>query len=174
MRDAFGGVFTLQLVVIFMIIVNCFLAFSVNYTKAFRAKNEVRSIIEKYEGLTCCAMKQIETVLAKDKYQLPKNYSCPKGYTLAIDSGSTARFCVKVQKVDVDGGTDIHNKYKGAYYSVVTYVNINIPIFDRIFASTDLQQAFAVKGETALIYSSGENHSGTMNFGGCECNKSSK
>ena len=60
MKEAFGGIFTLQFIVVFMIIVNCFLAFSVNYTKAFRAKNEIRSIIEKNEGLTCSAMKQIE------------------------------------------------------------------------------------------------------------------
>ena len=59
MRDAISGALTLQIILIFMIIINCYLAFSVNYTKAFRVKNEILSIIEKNEGLTCSAMDQI-------------------------------------------------------------------------------------------------------------------
>lgn len=59
MRDAISGAMTLQIIVIFMIIINCYLAFSVNYTKAFRVKNEIRSIIEKNEGLTCSALSHL-------------------------------------------------------------------------------------------------------------------
>lgn len=51
MKDAISGAMSLQIIVIFMLIVNGYLAFSVNYTKAFRVKNEIISIIEKNEGL---------------------------------------------------------------------------------------------------------------------------
>jgi len=163
MKDAFGGIFTLQFIVVFMIIVNCFLAFSVNYTKAFRAKNEIRSIIEKHEGLTCDAMQQIEDTLSANKYRLSDDVKCPEGYSMARDSNNTPRFCYKIQKVDVGGTSNSNYNYKGAYYSIVTYVNINIPIFSKIFSRTSVQNIFAVKGETALIYSSGENHSGLEN-----------
>ncbi len=155
MKDAFGGIFTLQLVVIFMIIVNTFLAFSVNYTKAFRAKNEIRSIIEKHEGLTCSAMKRIQETLAKEKYSINPNVSCPSGYIRAEDAGGTARFCYRVEKVDIAGTNKDDNKYKGSYYTIITYVNINLPIFDKIFAGY-LGNIFKIKGETALIYSSGD------------------
>lgn len=171
MKDAFGGIFTLQFVVVFMIIVNCFLAFSVNYTKAFRAKNEIRSIIEKYEGLTCCAMKQIEETLSANNYRLNEKQTCPKGYDLALDSNNTPRFCYRIEKVDSAGTSDDDKAYKGAYYSIITYVNINIPIFSNIF--TSIGNIFNVNGETALIYSSGINHSGLDNqsMAQCKCSK---
>jgi len=169
MRDAFGGIFTLQFIVIFIIVVNCFLAFSVNYTKAFRAKNEIRSIIEKNEGLTCCAMKQIMEVLNENNYRLGTATSCPDGYDIATGPDNTRYFCYKIEKVDANGTNDEKNVYKGAYYSIITYVNLNIPIFSNIFERTSAQNIFAVKGETALIYSSGINHSGLINYD-CNCN----
>ena len=158
MRDAIGGLFSLQAIVIFMIVVNCFLAFSVNYTKAFRAKNEIRSIIEKYEGLTCPALRQVEDTLNKNKYHISEDYvsSCTKdGYEVAYGSNSTPLFCYKVQKVDRTGTSNKNQLYKGAYYTVATFVNIDIPIFNKVFAG--IGNVFMVRGETALIYSSGNN-----------------
>ena len=50
MRQAIGTTWIMQLVIIFMLIFVAFLALSINYTKAFRIKNELITIIEKYEG----------------------------------------------------------------------------------------------------------------------------
>ena len=69
-RDAISGAMTLQIIVIFMIIINCYLAFSVNYTKAFRVKNEIRSIVEKNEGMTCSAISQINDLMLKSNYKM--------------------------------------------------------------------------------------------------------
>jgi len=46
MRDAIGGTFSIQIILFFLIIINSYLAFSVNYTKAFRIKNNIIAIIE--------------------------------------------------------------------------------------------------------------------------------
>lgn len=165
MRDAVGGTFSITAIVIFLIIVNCFLAFSVNYTKAFRAKNEVRSIIEKNEGLTCNAMHQIEDVLNKNNYRISSSGLCSKyGYKTALGRNNTPLFCYKVEKVDITGASNSNTTYKGAYYTVVTFVNIDIPIFNKIFDT--VANVFMVKGETALIYSSGINYDGLDN-GAC-------
>ena len=86
MRDAIGGALTLQMILVFMVIVNCYLAFSVNYSKAFRVKNEIRSIIEKNEGLTCDAMDQINDLLVRTRYTINPNFEnwCTRnGYTVA-------------------------------------------------------------------------------------------
>ena len=48
MKEGIGGVFVLQAIVVAMIIITCLLAFSVNYTKAFRVKNEIRNIADGY------------------------------------------------------------------------------------------------------------------------------
>ena len=50
MRDAIGGLLNVQLVAVFIVLISGYLAFSVNYTKAFRAKNKLISLTEQYEG----------------------------------------------------------------------------------------------------------------------------
>ena len=64
-----GGVFSLEFIIVFLLILNGYMAFNVNYTKAFRVKNEIRSIIQKNEGLTDSAMEQIEEYMDEVKYR---------------------------------------------------------------------------------------------------------
>lgn len=52
MREAIGTTWIFQLVIIFMLIFVAFLSLSLNYTKAFKIKNELLTTIEKFEGLT--------------------------------------------------------------------------------------------------------------------------
>lgn len=167
MRDAIGGAFSITAIVIFLIIVNCFLAFSVNYTKAFRAKNEIRSIIEKNEGLGCNALHQIEDFLAKNHYRIGdpyENWCTRNDFKIARGNNNTPLFCYKVEKVDITGSSNSNKTYKGAYYTVATFVNIDIPIFNKIFARAG--NIFMVRGETSLIYSSGINYEG-LDDGSC-------
>ena len=51
MREAVGTTWIFQLVIIFTLIFVSFLALSINYSRAFRIKNEILSIMEKYEGV---------------------------------------------------------------------------------------------------------------------------
>ena len=46
MRDAFGGLFMIRLMLVFIVIYVAFAAISLNYAKAFRIKNKVISYIE--------------------------------------------------------------------------------------------------------------------------------
>lgn len=153
-RDAISGAMTLQIIVIFMIIINCYLAFSVNYTKAFRVKNEIRSIIEKNEGLTCSAVEQINDLMLRTNYKITtefEDWCTNNGYEVArLNAGS---FCYKYQAVDVSGTYKEDNRYKGAYYTVATFVNIDLPLLNNFLPFAG--NLFLVKGETALIYSSG-------------------
>lgn len=156
MRDAISGAMALQVIVIFMIIINCYLAFSVNYTKAFRVKNEIRSIVEKNEGLTCSAMEQINDLMLKSNYKMNEEFESwcnNKGYSIATTNAGS--FCYKYQKVDVAGTSNENNLYKGSYYTIATFVNIDIPVINNLLPfAGDL---FLVKGETSQIYSSGNN-----------------
>ncbi|MBQ9853822.1 MAG: hypothetical protein IJO57_02185 [Bacilli bacterium] len=49
MRDAFGGVFMVQLLLVFIIIYVGFISISLNYSRAFRIKNYVIDYIEEVE-----------------------------------------------------------------------------------------------------------------------------
>ena len=51
MRESIGTTWIFQLVIIFTLIFVAFLALSINYTRAFKIKNEIVTIMEKYEGV---------------------------------------------------------------------------------------------------------------------------
>ena len=50
MRDAFGGIVNISMIVVFLVVVSGYLAFNVTYTKAFRMKNKIITTLEQYEG----------------------------------------------------------------------------------------------------------------------------
>lgn len=50
MRDAFGGTFMIQLMLVFLVIYISLLAVGYNYANAFRTKNFIIDYIERYEG----------------------------------------------------------------------------------------------------------------------------
>lgn len=52
MRNAVGNTWVFGLVISFTLIFSGFLVLVLSYSKAYKIKNEVSSIIEKYEGLT--------------------------------------------------------------------------------------------------------------------------
>lgn len=176
MKDAMGGIFTLQAIVVALLIIMCLMAFAVNYSKAFRVKNEIRSIIEKNEGLTDDAQKQIRQVVANLQYFQSDTYNnlCVKLNDGKTDDGtgkgmwklytdpedSRIHFCIKCEYADSMGDTNNEPGYRGAYYSIVTYVNIDVPIVNNIIPFTS--GLFKVSGETAVIYS------GHHNNGYCE------
>ena len=143
MRDAFGGVWTIQIILVFMIIINSYLAFSVNYTKAFRIKNNIVSIIETEEGFTEEAKARAETVMQNTGYNVSSAYlrSCSKdGYVAVLNKAGG--YCIKLNRVSEISG----------YYSVKTFINIDIPILGKLFEA--FPDTFAIKEETKTIYSS--------------------
>lgn len=163
MKDAIGGVFTLQAIVIALLIIMCLMAFAVNYSKAFRVKNEIRSIIEKSEGLSLSAETQINEVVRKHQYFLSDVYdeACKKlgyeVYTSADQNGGTGvKFCIKCEFANNMGEINQNPDYRGAYYSIVTFVNIDVPIVNNLIPFT--ANFFKISGETALIYSTNHNN----------------
>ena len=68
MRTAIGGTWVSQLIIIFMFIFVAYLALSINYSKAFRVKNETLTFIEKKEGITKESIKYINSYLKNSGY----------------------------------------------------------------------------------------------------------
>lgn len=159
MRDAIGGSMVIQIIIIFLLIINSYLAFTVNYTKAFRVKNGIISIIERNEGLNEQAKEQIENLMKVNTYSVSRDYlnKCGSGGLTGYRSmqNTYGGFCYKVTPIDKTGGSAGNLQYQGTEYSVMTFVNLNIPILNKIFPV--FAEAFAVKGETKTVYSSGNN-----------------
>ena len=77
MRDALGGLVNIVIIVVFLVIVSGYLAFNVNYTKAFRVKNKIISTIENNEGLDTDGKAKISDYMQSIGYDvsIPNNFS---------------------------------------------------------------------------------------------------
>lgn len=163
MKEAIGGIFTIQAIVIFLVLVSGLLAFSVNYTKAFKVKNDIRRVIEEFEGLTESASEKIDKIADKYTYNVtnPSTYVeiCKrngyKAYRSTTPNGNEIVFCVSCELANIEGNNQGNLKYKGSYYDVATFVTIDIPLINSFFPKA--AGFLRVKGQTALIYSSGNN-----------------
>ena len=151
MRDAFGGVSNMVIIVVFLTLVSGYLAFNVNYTKAFRVKNKIISTIEEYEG-QCkidpaneCHTKILSYMNSlgydaphldlKDEESEPK-WDCGYGY------------CIKkipMNSIQVGSTQDTKDR---AYFKVVTQINIDIPIINKILPGLKI---FQISGDTKPI-----------------------
>ena len=163
MRDAIGGVLIIEIIIVFLLIINSYLAFSVNYTKAFRVKNRIISIIENYEGLTdgeSGSKKAIENMMLENHYSIDYAYT-NRCYTLdgakpyQKSPNSVGGFCYYITETSESGQGLASETYKGTVYSVAVFVNIDLPVLNKLFPY--LSNIFAIKGETKTIYSSGRN-----------------
>lgn len=142
MRDAFGGIVNIVIIVVFLTLVSGYLAFNVNYTKAFRVKNKIISTFEQYEGCenansTCDSIIQ--------EYMKELGYSAPN-FNLSSD-GYTCRYGYCYKKVESDSG-EVESSKKRAYYKIVTQINIDIPIINKILPGLKI---FQVSGDTKPI-----------------------
>ena len=151
MREAIGGTWLTQLIILFMLIFVAFLALSLNYTKAFKIKNEVLTIIEKYEGLTDTEKGSIAIInnyLKSNGYSIMK--TCPKGsYGVGNLSSSSIKeigendrnkyyYCVTKIK------SSSSNTKDKVYYKVTLFLNFNLPVVGDLFT-------FDVNGTTGDV-----------------------
>ena len=141
MRESIGGAWILGIVMTFIVLFASFLAISINYSKAFKVKNNVVDLIEKNEGMTNQTVDDIYGYLRSQGYILKGR--CSGGYK-GFDMGGESTnpneslYCVKKEKVN-------DTALNKAYYSVEVFFRLDLPIFGDIFT-------FKVSGETMSIY----------------------
>lgn len=150
MKDAYGGIVNLVFIALFLLILSCIFGLIVSYTKAFKMKNNVISVIERYEGSGCtcngagsctgsgteCRSKIVEG--AKRLGYAPVDIECPANYD-KVDY----LFCVK-QIVSRPKDKNHNIRYT---YDVITQVDINFSLVSSIFGFN----VFKISGETQEI-----------------------
>jgi len=142
MRESIGGAWILGIVMTFIVLFASFLAISINYSKAFKVKNNVVDLIEKNEGMNQNAAEEIWGYLQSQGYILKGK--CRNAEALGFDIDGVAvdqnksLYCVKRNKVD-DTSMD------KTYYSVEVFFRLDLPVIGEIFT-------FSVTGETMSIY----------------------
>lgn len=145
MRDALGGVVNIQFILIFIVLVSGYLAFSVNYTKAFRAKNKIIDVYESYEGnlKNPGAEEKISSYLKKIGYRPATQYVTAANADCDKCDCSSGLYCI--QNVEVDSESALQKTYA----EVTTFISIDIPIINHILPHVDF---FKVKGSTKTVY----------------------
>ena len=149
MRDAIGKVFALQIILAFVLLINGYMAYSVNYTRAFRVKNQIVNIIEQYEGpYNDEAIEKINSYIDKMAYEVPGRLTQDflNDYPNASEKSCQNGWCYVGHEVKTTGGD---GELNGKYYTVVTFVNIDIPVINNLVG---LGQFLRVAGETRTIY----------------------
>lgn len=133
MRDAFGGVFMIRLILVILFIYVTFTAISINYAKAFRIKNAIIDVIEENEikvlGDTEKIESKLDTILTKFNYD---KECATEGFT--EENGKKETYCHKGIFISVEKQDD-----KNIYYKVTTKAGWNLG------ALTNLISSFAEK-----------------------------
>lgn len=141
MRDAFGGTYMLNFLMILFVIYVSLLAVAISWSKAFRIKNNIVTILEKpeykdvdYTGSSSDSAldKEIARYLGTVSYNYNSNYDEIKND--CMNRGS-------LNKVEPLGICVVK---KDGYYEVTSYFIIKAPYFNiKVFAP--------IRGETKLI-----------------------
>jgi len=133
MREAVGSTVLFKLIIFFIFFFASFLAIAINYSQAFRIKNQIVNALEKYEGLNDTSIDEIRRVINSSGYY--RRVECSNrndGDKISTDVNG-----VCIQKLP-------ENTEKGRYYKVTTYVSFNFPIIGNLVT-------FPVVGETKVI-----------------------
>jgi hypothetical protein len=147
MKDAFGGIVNFVFLAVFLLVVIGLLGLVVSYTKAFRMKDAIISVIEEYEGTGCypesplspsgttthsACREKIRQKAASLAYN-PPALSCT-GTNVYMADGL---YCYTIEKKASDA----------AVISVITQVDMSFPIIEKIMGF----RFFQVKGDTRTL-----------------------
>ena len=143
MRGALGNTLLLNIIIIFVSIIVIFFVSMLAYSKAYRAKNRIVEVIEKYGEYNSDAEAEIITSLTEMGYQLG---SCDKKGKLKgnfIDNNTGYKYCIEeifltesnkktdneeIDSTDSNEETVDKRTSKGArYYKVTTNVQFYFP-----------------------------------------------
>ena len=143
MREVTGSIWTFQLIVLFILIFACFLTLVINYSKAYTVKNEMMSIIEKYEGFGTKAKKIVNNYLYNNSYNAKGKCNSGEYGATSLDNPSLEQVTNEKEKYYYCVSTEVKGDGK-TYYNFKVFFNFNLPIIGDIFT-------FKITGQTKGI-----------------------
>ena len=160
MRESIGATWIMIVVMLFITLFSAYLAFSINYSKAFKVKDGIISRIEKYNGLKEETFKDIDAYLREIGYTskgrcdmfvsdqkvkfMGVNIDEPIDSLSIFTDASAAKaeynYCIgRVFSYDPIG------QMTASYYNVVVFYSLSLPMINDMFN-------FYISGDTSNIY----------------------
>ena len=167
MRDAFGGIFMIRLLLVFIVIYVAFAAISLNYAKAFRIKNKVISYIEEndiqdFESLFKEGSTTKLTKLGNTLNSVNYNIECKnEGLLDREDELEPKRYCyhgIIIEELENSKYNDEENQ-NIIRYKISTFVNWNLNFMNRILmlagqnpnATDVINGSWEINGEAKVV-----------------------
>ncbi len=171
MKEAIGGTWLFQIVILFILLFTGFMCLMINRSKAFNVKDKIIQTIQSYNGIDLTSQydgkegvfEDIVSYLSENAYRT--NGTCPKaveangqtypyhGYTKdGIQTSNNAAFCI----AEVDSSSSIISGSCGgadcvrdelpkmSYYRIVVFYQLDLPVFHDLFN-------FSITGDTKTI-----------------------
>lgn len=141
MKESIGLTFTINIVIIFILVAFVFLGGILSYTKAFKASSLMVKSLEKYEGYNKLSKTQINKDLFTLGYQSGDSSKCSEtkksttatGTLVRVDNSENFRYCIYY--FDNDGDSR-HYSYGVVTYMTIDFTMFNIKINIPIYAKT--------------------------------------
>lgn len=166
MKDAIGGTWLFQIVILFILLFTAYLCLSINKSKAYSIKDDIVNIIERHDGSldlshsatgeTAETIKEITERLTEASYRT--NGKCQEGWygftrdgESASGNGKNALYCIK--KVVVRNGVqdELPEMY---YFRIEVFYQLDLPVVNVV-------TSFKLHGDTRLFYRSVSNSNDT-------------
>ncbi len=164
MKEAIGGTWLIQIVMIFIFLFTGFMCLSINRSKAFNVKDQMIQTIQSYNGIDLSssyqegstgALADIVSYITNNSYRttgvMPDSeedgfiYHC-----FTRDGKETSEkpvFCIAEVSVKNDANGDFASVElpEMVYYHVVVFYQLDIPVLHDLFN-------FKVEGDTKVLY----------------------
>lgn len=162
MRESIGSTFVFGLVICFTLIFSGFLVLALNYSRAYKIKNEITSIIERYEGITSKSIIGKEqnhdkedtggSISIINNYLKNNNYKAtglcqPNGHTYGVKDLEVPSFeeAQKGQKYYYCLEYKPDYSHCSGMFKVTVFFDFNLPIIGHL-------QQFKVSGQTNEMF----------------------
>lgn len=146
MNESLGRIPVLVVIMIFIVAISGYIAFTVNYSKAFKAKSEITTLIyqnknnidEELIGKIANRLKSVQ-YSADDQYVNKNCDGSENGYKAVGSQG----WCYKiVTTANENEECSVHDK---KYVKIKTFISIDVPVLKNVFSNLSL---FIVEGST--------------------------
>lgn len=155
MKESVGILSLTNIVILFILVFTGYLCITLNQTKAYNVKNQIISIIQKYNGIDSNAVIEIQKYMSEVGYRSSgrcnseeassiTNYAITQRDGLAVN-GTSGMICIAKHSVN-DKMPDPNGQFpKAAYYDIKVFFALDMPIINNVFN-------FNLKGSTRIIY----------------------
>ena len=162
MKEAIGGSWLFVFVIIFLALFSGFVCLATNYSKCYKTKDDIITILTDYRGINEKSISEINKTLKNVGYRnygrCPTTSLCYYSFNVSVDNRQVGysegiNYCIAKTVVSdnyAEGNTYTNNAGVAghasfSYYSVAVFFGLDIPVFFSDFQIT-------ITGETAPMY----------------------